>query len=182
MIWVGPPAFAENHILSVGSKIFHPQSHSFIRLGLPWKFEPNPSRLNFWLIWAVPPPHFLPKSEFWMRGGKIFHPQSHFYDGLGLPWKFGLILFSRSWDIKLSPGRGRARARDGTGTGRHTLWLYRKPQPKLLLDLAWLWLGLRLRFVNKSLYVFYIKCNYAIWSYFVNSFLKCHGENKWKWL
>ena len=45
---------------------------------------------------------------------KIFHPQSHSYAGLGLPWKFGLVLFSRSWDIKLSAGTG-----TGTGMGTH---------------------------------------------------------------
>ena len=81
---------------------------------------------------------FCPKNRFWHEGGvKIFHPQSHSFIGLGLTWKFGYILFSRSWDIKLSP------AWDGD-RGGHTLWLYRKPQRKHLLNLTCLGFGLGL--------------------------------------
>ena len=39
---------------------------------LPWKFEPNPSWLSFWLIWGVLPPFSAKKSGIGFEGVKIF--------------------------------------------------------------------------------------------------------------
>ena len=76
-----------NNTLILNDGLGH-QKHSFLGLGLSWKFQPNPSWLNFCLICCAPPPPFLPKIEFWLRGGKIFHSQSHSFLDLGISWKF----------------------------------------------------------------------------------------------
>ena len=115
----------------------------FIGFSLPWKFEPNPSWLSFWLILGGFTPLFCPKIGFWLREGKNFHHQLWPWDGPRISWKFGLILFSRSWDMKLS-----GTARHGHGHGTHCDYIENLSPSFAWLGLAWLWLGLRLRFVK----------------------------------
>ena len=56
----------------------HLQSQSFIGLRLPWKFEPNPSSLNFCLIWGAPP-FFCLKFSFGLSGERFLPPITIFY-------------------------------------------------------------------------------------------------------
>ena len=48
-----PPFFCLKSSFSLGGGDFHLQSQSFIRLKLPWKFEPNLSW--FCIFWGAPP-------------------------------------------------------------------------------------------------------------------------------
>ena len=56
LCWFGvfyPPLFSQkNGFWFRWGKIFCHQLWSFIGFSLPWKFEPNPSWLSFWLIWG----------------------------------------------------------------------------------------------------------------------------------
>ena len=70
-----------------GGGDFHLQSQYFIGLRLTWKFEQNPSWLNFCLIWGCPAPLFSLNLSFGLGGG-FFHLQSQSFIGLRLPWNF----------------------------------------------------------------------------------------------
>ena len=137
-------------------------------LSLSWAYPVNlvwfcsvEVEIYFQLIWGVPP-LFVKKLGFGLKGGENFHPKSHSFIILGFSWKFCVIMFSRSWDIKLTAGMGWNWT--GMGRGAHCDNI-ENLSPSFWLDLAWLWLRLRLRFVKiNTKKLFRIKDSF-IWDY-----------------